>query len=143
MSVLDVSQGVNKALDEIEAQGAELQSQFDALQTRRMMSSELNSLNAQLELLDARTKRQVDKLSVYAGDLEALATRNAADIEVWTRALRAARGAHVPKSARNRTASILKGVPPQNPVDRTIVDVSARGVTFAIIAAHVSRRTRF
>ena len=84
--------------------------QFEALESRRMMSSELNSLSAQLDLLDARTKRQIDKLSVYAGDLETLATQNETDIEVWTRALRAARRASVPKSVRDRTASILQGL---------------------------------
>jgi potassium efflux system protein len=110
MSVLDVSQDVNQALEEIEAAGAELQGQFEALEIRRMMSSELNALSAQLDLLDARVKRQIDKLSVYAGDLEALATQNETDIEAWTRALRAARRAAVPKSVRNRTASILQGL---------------------------------
>jgi hypothetical protein len=110
MSVIDVAEEVNAALDEIEAEGAELQEQFNALETRRMMISELNALRVQIELLDARTKRQIDKLSVYAGDLEELETQNNEDIEVWTRAVRAIRKPSIPKSVRDRTASILQGL---------------------------------
>ncbi len=110
MSVIDVAEEVNAALDEIEAEGAELQEQFNALETRRMMISELNALRVQVELLDARTKRQIDKLSVYAGDLEELETQNDEDIEAWTRAVRAIRKPSIPKSVRDRTASILHGL---------------------------------
>ena len=110
MSLIDVAEDVNAALDEIEAEGAELREQFNALETRRMMISELNALRAQLELLDARAKKQIDKLSVYAGDLEELETQNDQDIEVWTRAVRAIRKASIPKSVRDRTASILQGL---------------------------------
>ncbi|MBW2377615.1 MAG: hypothetical protein JRF55_16820, partial [Deltaproteobacteria bacterium] len=110
MSVIDVADEVNAALDEIEAEGTALQEQFNALETRRMMISELNALRVQLELLDARTKRQIDKLSVYAGDLEELETQNDQDIEVWTRAVRAIRKPSIPKSVRDRTASILHGL---------------------------------
>ena len=110
ISVLDVTGEVNEALDEIKAEGALLQDQLNALVTRRMMSSELNALSVQLELLDARTKRQIEKLSVYAGDLEKLGTQNEEDIEVWTRALRAVRGPSVPTPVRDRTASILHGL---------------------------------
>jgi small-conductance mechanosensitive channel len=110
MSVIDVADEVNAALDEIEAEGTALQEQFNALETRRMMISELNALRVQLELLDARTKRQIDKLSVYAGDLEELETQNDQDIEVWTRAVRAVRKPSIPKSVRDRTASILQGL---------------------------------
>jgi small-conductance mechanosensitive channel len=110
ISVLDVTEEVNKALDEIEAQGEELQAQFRALETRRMMISELNALDVQLELLHGRIDRQIEKLSVYAGDLEALAAQTEEDIEVWKRALRATRGPSVPKSVRDRAASILHGV---------------------------------
>ena len=110
LSVIDIAAEVNQALDAIEAQGADLQEQFDALETRRMMSSELNTLHAHLELLDARTDRQIGKLSVYGGELEKLSTQNEQDIEVWTRAVRAARRPSVPKSVRDRTASILQGL---------------------------------
>ncbi|MBW2381070.1 MAG: mechanosensitive ion channel [Deltaproteobacteria bacterium] len=110
MSVIDVAEEVNAALDEIEAEGAELREQFRALATRRMMISELNALRAHLELLDARTKRQVAKLSVYASELEELETQNEEDIEVWTRAVRAIRKPSIPKPVRDRTASILHGL---------------------------------
>jgi small-conductance mechanosensitive channel len=60
--------------------------------------------------LDARAKKQIDKLSVYAGDLEELETQNDQDIEVWTRAVRAIRKPSIPKSVRDRTASILHGL---------------------------------
>ena len=110
MSVIDVRQQVNDALDEIDAQGLELRDQFDALETRRMMISEINALRAQLELLNARTKRQIDKLSVYGAELEELATQNEEDIEIWTKALRLVRRASVPKPVRDRTASILHGL---------------------------------
>ena len=110
MSVIDVAEEVNAALDEIEAEDAELQEQFKALETRRMMISALNALRVQIELLDARIKRQIDKLSVYAGDLEELETQNDEDVEVWTRAVRAVRKSSIPKSVRDRTASILHGL---------------------------------
>ena len=110
MSVIDVRQQVNDALDEIDAQVLELRDQFEDLETRRMMISEINALRAQLELLDARTKRQIDKLSVYGAELETLATQNEEDIEVWTKALRLVRRASVPKPVRDRTVSILHGL---------------------------------
>jgi small-conductance mechanosensitive channel len=110
MSVIDIRQQVNDALDEIDAQGLELREQFDALETRRMMISEINALRAQLELLDARTKRQIDKLSVYGAELEKLATQNEEDIEIWTKALRLVRRASMPKPVRDRTVSILHGL---------------------------------
>ena len=110
MSVIDVRKQVNDALDEIDAQGLELREQFDALETRRMMISEINALRTQLELLDARTERQIDKLSAYGADLEKLSTQNEEDIEVWTKALRLVRRASVPKPVRDRTASILDGL---------------------------------
>jgi small-conductance mechanosensitive channel len=110
MSIIDVGQSVNETLDDIEAEAAQLQAQFNALETRRMMISELNSLHVQLELLDTRTDRQIEKLSVYAGELEQLAGQNDEDIEVWTRALRASRGPSVPKPVRDRTGSILQGL---------------------------------
>ena len=110
LSAIDVADDVNRALDEIEAEGAGIEQQFDALETRRMMSSELNTLLARLELLDKRTDRQVGKLSLYGSEIEQLSTQNEQDIEVWRRALRSARGPAVPKAARDRTASILQGL---------------------------------
>ncbi|MGB7475436.1 MAG: hypothetical protein WBM26_04430, partial [Polyangiales bacterium] len=59
MSLIDVLAEVAEALDEVDASGAELLESFAALETRRMMSSELNNLRAQLEYLDARTERQI------------------------------------------------------------------------------------
>jgi small-conductance mechanosensitive channel len=110
MSVIDVAEEVNAALDEIDAEGAELREQFRALETRRMMISELNALRSHLELLDTRTKIQIAKLSVYASELEELETQNEEDIEVWTRAVRAIRKPSIPKPVRDRTASILHGL---------------------------------
>ena len=110
MSGIDVGKDVNATLDEIEAEAEAAQDQLKTLEARRIMSTELNSLRTRLELTDSRTKRQIEKLSVYAGELEALATQNDEDIEVWTRALRAARAPEVPKVVRDRTASILQGL---------------------------------
>ena len=110
MSLIDVLADVTKALDEVDAQGAAIGESFDALETRRMMSSELNNLRAQLEHLDARTDRQIAKLSDYGAELEALSSQNDEDIELWTGALKRARRHAVPKEVRDRTASILQGL---------------------------------
>ncbi len=110
MSLIDVLADVTKALDEVDAQGAAFGERFDALETRRMMSSELNNLQAQLEYLDARNDRQIAKLSTYGADLETLSTQNDEDIEAWTVALKRARRRSVPKEVRDRTASILQGL---------------------------------
>ncbi|MGB5374382.1 MAG: mechanosensitive ion channel domain-containing protein [Polyangiales bacterium] len=110
MSLIDVLPDVTKALDEVDAQGAELAASFDAIETRRMMSSELNNLSVQLEYLDARTDRQIAKLSNYGAELEALSTQNDEDIELWTVALKQARRRSVPKEVLVRTASILEGL---------------------------------
>ena len=110
MSLIDVLAEVAKALDEVDASGAELLESFAALETRRMMSSELNNLRAQLEYLDARTDRQIAKLSNYGAELEALSSQNDEDIELWTAALKRARRRSVPKEVRDRTASILQGL---------------------------------
>ena len=110
LSVADITESVNRALDEIEAEGAELESQFDALEARRMMISELNSLDVQLHLLDTRTEKQFQKLRAYTAELEKVATRAREDTEVWTTALRMIRGSSVPKAARDRTRSILHGL---------------------------------
>ena len=110
MSLIDVLAEVTKALDEVDAEGAELGASFDALGTRRMMSSELNNLQAQLEYLDARTNRQIAKLSNYGADLETLSTQNDEDIELWTLALKRARRRSLPKEVLGRTASILQGL---------------------------------
>ncbi|MGB5283858.1 MAG: hypothetical protein WBN29_05070, partial [Polyangiales bacterium] len=110
MSLIDVLADVSKALDEVDAQGAALGEDLDALGTRRMMSSELNNLQAQLEYLDARTNSQIAKLSKYGADLEALSTQNDEDIELWTLALKRARRSSLPKEVLDRTASILQGL---------------------------------
>ena len=110
MSLIDVLADVTKALDEVEAQGAALGESFDALESRRMMSSELNNLRAQLEYVDTRTDRQIAKLSAYGAELEALATQNDEDIELWTGALKRARRRSLPKEVLDRTASILQGL---------------------------------
>ena len=110
MSLIDVLPDVTKALDEVDAQGAELAASFDAIEIRRMMSSELNNLSVQLEYLDARTDRQIAKLNSYGAELEALSTQNDEDIELWTVALKQARRRSVPKEVLVRTASILEGL---------------------------------
>ncbi len=110
IAVVDVAAEVNRALDEIEAEGAELQAYFGELEARRMMSSEINTMSTQLEILDARAERQIDKLSVYAGDLDKLKKQNEEDLELWTKALRSARRASVPKSVSARAGSILQGL---------------------------------
>jgi potassium efflux system protein len=110
ISTIDVTAAVNAALDKIEVESAELQGQFETLETRRMMISELNALHVDLDLLDSRTDRQIDKLSVYASELEHLDTQNDEDIEIWTKAVRASRGRSMPKVVRDRTASILQGL---------------------------------
>jgi len=110
MSLIDVLPDVTKALDEVDMEAAELGASFDAIETRRMMSSELNNLSVQLEYLDARTDRQIAKLSNYGAELEALSTQNDEDIELWTGALKRARRRSVPKEVLDRTASILQGL---------------------------------
>jgi small-conductance mechanosensitive channel len=110
MSLIDVLADVTKALDEVDVEGAELAASFDAIETRRMMSSELNSLRVQVEYLDARIDRQIAKLSNYGAELEALSTQNDEDIELWTGALKRARRRSVPKEVLDRTASILQGL---------------------------------
>jgi hypothetical protein len=110
VTAIDVVGDVQKALEEIVEDAEEVQEQFQSLGTRRMMSSELNAMRGQLELLDARTDRQVGKLSTYGTKLEKLTSQNEDDIDVWTRALESARGARVPEEVRDRTTSILKGL---------------------------------
>jgi small-conductance mechanosensitive channel len=110
MSLIDVLTEVSEALDEVDAEGAALRESFDALETRRMMSSELNQLRARLEYLDARTDRQIAKLSAYGAELEALLTQNDEDIALWTEALKRGRKHSVPKEVLGRTASILQGL---------------------------------
>ncbi len=110
MSLIDVLADVTNALDELDAQGVALGESFDALEKRRMMSSELNNLRAQLEHLDARTARQIAKLSACGADLEALSTQNDEDIELWTEALKRGRRRALPREVLDRTASILQGL---------------------------------
>ena len=110
MSLIDVLAEVTKALDEVDASGAELLESFAALESRRMMSSELNNFLNQLEFLDARTDRQIAKLSAYGTELETLSTQNDEDIELWTGALKRGRRRSVPKEVLDRTASILQGL---------------------------------
>jgi small-conductance mechanosensitive channel len=94
----------------VDAAGAELLESFASLETRRMMSSELNNLRAQLEILDARMDRQIGKLSDYGNELEALSTQNDEDIELWTKGLKRARRRSGPPEVIDRTASILQGL---------------------------------
>ncbi|MGB3052849.1 MAG: mechanosensitive ion channel domain-containing protein [Polyangiales bacterium] len=110
MSLIDVLAEVTKALDEVDASGAELLESFAALESRRMMSSELNNFLNQLEILGARTDRQIAKLSAYGTELETRATQNDEDIELWTGALKRGRRRSVPKEVLDRTASILHGL---------------------------------
>ena len=110
MSLIDVLAEVTEALDEVDAEGAALGESFDALETRRMMSSELNALRARLEYLDARTERQIAKLSGHGAELEALLTQNDEDIALWAEALKRGRKLSVPREVLDRTASILQGL---------------------------------
>jgi potassium efflux system protein len=110
MSLIDVLGEVTEALDEVDAAGAELLENFASLETRRMMSSELNNLRAQLEIVDARMDRQIGKLSDYGNELEALSTQNDEDIELWTKGLKRARRRSGPPEVIDRTASILQGL---------------------------------
>ena len=110
MSLIDVLGEVTKALDEVDAEGAALSASFDALETRRMMSSELNHLQARLEYLNARSDGQIAKLSAYGAELEALLTQNNEDIAPWAEALKRGRRLAVPKEVLDRTASILQGL---------------------------------
>ncbi|MFW2387202.1 MAG: mechanosensitive ion channel domain-containing protein [Polyangiales bacterium] len=110
IAVFDVAAQVGAALDSIEADAAESRERFVDLEARRMMSSELNNLRTELEILDTRTDRQIDKLSLYAGDLEKLGRQNREDLELWTDAFRTARRSEVPKSVVSRAASILQGL---------------------------------
>ncbi len=83
---------------------------FAALETRRMMSSELNNLRLSSSTSTREPNRQIAKLSNYGAELEALSSQNDEDIELWTAALKRARRRAVPKEVRDRTASILQGL---------------------------------
>ncbi len=110
LSVIDVLADVTEALDEVDAEGAALGERIDALGARRMMSSELNDLQARLEFLDARVDRQVAKISAYGAGLEALMTQNDEDVALWAEALKRGRKRSLPKQVVDRTASILQGL---------------------------------
>ncbi|MDH3729456.1 MAG: hypothetical protein OER77_18145, partial [Myxococcales bacterium] len=110
ISLIDILGEVTEALDEVDEEAAALVESFDALETRRMMSSELNHLRARLEYLDARTDRQIAKLSAYGAELEALLTQNDEDSALWAKALKRGRRHSIPKEVLDRTASILQGL---------------------------------
>lgn len=110
LAIIDVEAEVTRALAEIQSDGRLIAEDLEQIGRRRMMSSELNAMLAELELLDVRVERQIEKLSGYAAELERLSDQNEADIAVWTKARRAARGERVPESVRERTASILEGL---------------------------------
>ncbi|MBT8479971.1 MAG: mechanosensitive ion channel [Myxococcales bacterium] len=110
MSLIDVLTEVTEALDAVDAEGAALGESLAALGTRRVMSSELNDLQARIEYLDARVDRQISKLSAYGAELEALSTQNDEDIALWAEALKRGRRSSVPNEVLARTASILQGL---------------------------------
>ncbi len=110
ISLIDVVDEATQELGAIDAEVDEVRERFEALADRRAMSSELNILALRLQELTLRIDKQIDRISVYASELEELAAQNDQDIERWTRALRQARRPSVPESVRNRTASILQGL---------------------------------
>jgi len=110
ISLIDVVDEATKELGAIEAEVDEVRKRFEALANRRAMSSELNNLALHLQELVVRADKQINRVSVYASELEELATQNDQDIERWTRTLRRARRPSVPESVRDRTASILQGL---------------------------------
>lgn len=110
IAAIDVADEVNAALDGIEADGIELEAYIKQTLTRRAMSTELNTMRLALETLQARVKRQIDKLGVYAGELEGLADQNKQDLELWSRALRSIQRLGAPDEVKKRTASIVKGL---------------------------------
>jgi len=105
-----ISDEVTKKLAQIESEGVELGEQFQNLETRRVMTSEINALDTEFELLDARTQRQIALLSARAAGFEQLSSQNQIDIQVWSRAARSANQRNVPESVRIRTKSILDGL---------------------------------
>ncbi len=110
LSAIDVAGEVNDSLDAIEAEEAALAGRLGAIEARRMMSSELNTLRTQLDLLDVRIVGQISRLSLYANELETLSTQNEEDIGVWKRALRSVSSAAIPQPLRDRAGSILRGL---------------------------------
>ena len=126
ISAIDVVTEVTRELDAIDRESAEIRAEFEALASRRKMSSELNALLAQLRLQDTHIKMQMAKLSTYAGDLETLLTQTQDDIETWSYALRLARRGSASKAGRARTASILQGLRAgESELTRTLQEVVA------------------
>lgn len=101
---------VTETLEEIEAETKALSERLSNLGSRRMMASEINALDTELELLDARTKRQIQRISARAAQLEKLSIENEKDIEVWTSAAQSAKHRSIPAAVRERTALILQGL---------------------------------
>jgi small-conductance mechanosensitive channel len=103
-----VSSDVEATLDAIETEAAGLLERTASLSTRRMMNSELNALDAELDLLEARTNRQIDKVASRAKRLAELGAEVERSIELWTDGVRRARDPSVPKEVRTRTVRVLR-----------------------------------
>jgi small-conductance mechanosensitive channel len=108
LSATEVLDDVNEALTEIQEKGSALQDELGSLATRRMMSSEINSLQTELSLQEARTTRQISKLSARTEELDELLEQNEIDIGVWTQAVKDSRYPTVPREVRERSIAILK-----------------------------------
>ncbi len=110
LAATGLSAEATEALDDIEVETKALSERLSNLANRRLMVSEINALDTELELLDARTKRQIAKISARAAQLEKLSIQNEQDIELWTSAAQAAKQRSVPASVRRRSAIIVQGL---------------------------------
>lgn len=104
----EVAEEVGEALDKVDVQADELLERTTSLDQRRMMNSEVNALDSELGLLDARTNRYIERAAARAKKLTALNVQADASIDLWTDAVRAARDPSVPKEVRARSVRILR-----------------------------------
>ena len=104
----EVSEEVGAALDKVDVQADELIERTASLDQRRMMNSEVNALDSELGLLDARTNRYIERAAARAKKLAALSVQADSSIDLWTDAVRAARDPSVPKEVRARSVRILR-----------------------------------
>jgi small-conductance mechanosensitive channel len=106
----EVSEEVGEALDKADVQADELMERAASLDQRRMMNSEVNALDSELGLLDARTNRYIERAATLAKKLAALSVQADASIDLWSDAVRAARDPSVPKQVRTRSVRILRAL---------------------------------
>ena len=103
-----VPEEVSEALDNAERQATELLERTETLGERRMMNSEINALDSELDLLEARANRYIERAAARARRLTALRVSADGSIELWSDAVRAARDPAVPNAVRTRAVRILK-----------------------------------